>query len=170
MNSKRLSLNMIGQLTSFVCSLIISFILTPYIVSNLGQDTYGFVGLANSITSYITLFTVAINGMLSRYITVEYSKKDYKSASGYFTTALISQGILALALVIPMMFLARNMDLFFDVSPKIVSDVKVLWVLMFLSFLASLPTGGFGTATFATNHLEIQAIINILGNLIQLMK
>ena len=158
---------MIGQLTSFVCSLIISFILTPYIVSNLGQDTYGFVGLANSITSYITLFTVAINGMLSRYITVEYSKKDYKSASGYFTTALISQGILALALVIPMMFLARNMDLFFDVSPRIVSDVKVLWVLMFLSFLASLPTGGFGTATFATNHLEIQAIINILGNLVR---
>ena len=55
------------------------FFLTPYIVDNLGQETYGFVGLANNFSSYITMFTVALNGMLSRYVTVEYSKKDKKS-------------------------------------------------------------------------------------------
>lgn len=167
MNSKRLSLNMIGQLSSFICGAAISFILTPYIVKNLGQETYGFVGLANNITSYITLFTVAINGMLSRYITVEYSKGNYDAASGYYTTALIAQGILALVLLIPMMLLAGNMDLMFDVPVEIVPDVKLLWALMFLSFLAGLPAAGFGSATFATNHLEIQALINILSNLIR---
>ena len=85
MNKKRLTTNLIGQLTSFACSLGISFFLTPYVVESLGRDAYGFVGLANSITGYITLFTVAINGMLSRYITIEFNKKEYKSASVSYT-------------------------------------------------------------------------------------
>ena len=167
MNKKRLTVNLIGQLTSFICTMGISFFLTPYIVASLGQAAYGFVGLANSITSYITLFTIAINGMLSRYITVEYSKKDYESASGYFSTALIAQGVLALILIIPMLLLAGNMDLVFDVSPELAPDVKILWAMVFITFLCGLPAAGYGSATYATNRLDIGAIINILTNVVR---
>ena len=142
MNNKRLLVNLLGQLTSFVCTAGISFFLTPYIVSTLGRDAYGFVGLANNITSYITLFTIAINGMLSRYITIEYSKKDYKSASQYFSTALITQGCLAIILVIPMLLLAGNMELIFDVTPELEWDVKILWAMIFVTFLCGLPAAG----------------------------
>ena len=167
MNKKRMMLNLIGQLSSFVCSLGISFVLTPYIVEKLGQETYGFVGLANNFTSYISLFTVALNGMLARYVTVEYSKKDYKSASGYLSTAVIAQGILAVILLVPMLLLAGNMEKFFNISPDIVPDVRILWVLIFVAFLASLPLGGYGTATFATNRLEVASLINIISNVVR---
>lgn len=167
MNKKRLTTNLIGQLTSFACSLGISFFLTPYVVESLGRDAYGFVGLANSITGYITLFTVAINGMLSRYITIEFNKKEYKSASGYFSTALIAQGILALFLLIPMMLLAANMGLVFDVSPELAPDVKILWAMVFLTFLCGLPAAGYGTATFATNRLDIGAVFGIINNVLR---
>jgi len=164
LDSKRLFLNLFGQIASFICNVGISFFLTPYIVIHLGKESYGFVGLANNVTSYITLVTIAINGMLSRYITIAYTKKDYNESSGYFTTALISQGILALVLLIPMMLLAGNMKAFFNISAEIVLDVKVLWILIFLSFLSGLPMSGFASAAFATNRLEIQAAINILTN------
>lgn len=167
MNRKRFTINLIGQLLSFVCSLGISFFLTPYVVASLGKEAYGFVGLANSITSYITLFTVAINGMLSRYVTVEYSRKNYEDASGYFSTALIAQGILALLLLVPMMLLAGNMDRIFDVSPQLAPDVKILWAMLFLTFLCGLPAAGFGSATYATNRLEISALINILISVVR---
>ncbi|MBQ9737114.1 MAG: MATE family efflux transporter [Clostridia bacterium] len=164
MNKKRLSLNLIGQLTSFACNMGISFFLTPYIVARLGTETYGFVGLANNVTSYITLFTIAITGMLSRYITVEYSKKNYEEASGYLSTAVITQLILAVVLLIPMMLFAGKVDTIFNVSEGIVSDVRFLWVLVFLSFLIGLPFGGFSSASFAKNRLEIQAIIDIASH------
>lgn len=167
MNKKRLSINLIGQLTSFVCSLGISFFVTPYVVAHLGTEAYGFVGLANNFTSYITLFTVAINGMLSRYITVEYSKGDYESASGYFSTALITQAILAIILLVPMGLLAGNIEYCFSISTEIVSDVKILWSLIFLSFLLGLPAGGFASATFAKNRLEISALVNIVTNIVR---
>lgn len=164
MNKKRLSINLIGQLTSFICSLGISFFVTPYIVAQLGAETYGFVGLANNVISYITLFTIALSGMLSRYITIEYTKKNYEEASSYLSTAVISQLVLAVVLLIPMMMIAGNMERLFQVSEGILSDVKFLWVLVFLSFLIGLPFGGFSSATFANNRLDILAIINILGD------
>lgn len=164
--NKRITLNLIGQLCTFACSIGISFFLTPYIVDNLGQETYGFVGLANNFTSYITMFTVALNGMLSRYVTVEYSKKDYESASGYLSTAIITQIILAIALFIPMMILAGNVDCFLNISEDIVPDVKFLWVLMFASFLLGLSASGLNSATFAKNRLEISSLISIVQHLL----
>lgn len=165
--NKRITLNLIGQLCSFVCSLCISFFLTPYIVKSLGTETYGFVGLANNVTSYITLFTVALSGMLSRYVTIECSKKDYKEASRYFSTAYITQIALALVLLIPMVLIALNVDSVVNVSADIVPEVKILWLLMFLSFLGSLAFGGFYTATFARNRLDISSAISVASNIIR---
>lgn len=165
--NKRISYNLIGQIISFMCSLGIGFLVTPYVVKQLGAETYGFVGLANNFTSYITLFTVAIDGMLSRYVTVEYARKDYKQASGYFSTAFFTQLILALILIIPMLLFAGNIEVFINISPEITSDVKILWTLVFISFLSGLSFSSFGTVAFVKNRLEIQAIISIVSNLIR---
>lgn len=67
---KQLSINLITQLISFVLNLGISFFLTPFVIEHIGKDVYGFVGLANNFTSYVSVFTVALNGILSRYVTI----------------------------------------------------------------------------------------------------
>lgn len=164
MNTKRISINLISQLVSFACSLGISFFLTPYVVANLGSEAHGFVGLANNFTSFITMFTVALNGMLSKYITIEYTKKDFKKASGYFSTALITQGILAIALFVPMLLLASHVNIFVNISDHLVSDVKVLWALIFSAFLLNLGTDSFGSAVYAANRLDIRALISVASN------
>ncbi len=163
----KIALNLIGQVASFIVTLGISFFLTPYIVDNLSSEVYGFVGLANNFVSYITLFTVAISGMLSRYVTVEYSKKNYEMASGYFSTAIISQAAIALALSVPMLLFASRLDVFINISPENVPDVRVLWILIFLSFLLGLPMGSFGIASFVKNRLDISALISIIGNVLR---
>ena len=162
--NKKITLNLIGQMLSFICTLGISFVLTPFIVAKLGKETYGFVGLANNFTSYISLFTVAIDGMLSRYVTFECARKDYKEASTYFSTAYITQVILAMVLVIPMMLIAWNVDAVVNISEEIVPDVRILWMLIFLSFLINLAFGGFNVAAFAKNRLEVTAAISIAAN------
>ncbi len=168
MNKKRMFINLAGQLSSFACNLGINLLLTPYIVSHLGEETYGFVGLANNFTSYITLFTIAITGMLSRYVTIEYSKNNYEKASGYFSTAFFSQAILSLVLIVPMVLFTNNLDSFVSVSENIVGDVRILWLLIFISFLVGLPFSGFTSAAFAKNRLEITSIVNIISNLVRM--
>lgn len=165
--NKRISINLIGQLISFVCLLGINFFMTPFVVENLGAEAYGFVGLANSFTGYISLITIALTSMLSRYVTVEYSRNNIEKASEYLSTAVISQLVLALILLVPMLILTNNIDHVVDISSSITSDVKLLWLLIFITFLAGLPTGCFNVASFAKNRLDLQAIIGIASNLIR---
>lgn len=164
---KNIFVNLFGQLASFVCSIGISFFLTPYIVSSLGKEVYGFVGLANNFTSYISLITIALSGMLSRYVTIEYSKKNYEKASGYFSTAIITQIIIALVLVVPVMLFTVNLDAFIDISAENVPDVTILWILMFTAFLVNIPMNSFGIGTFVRNRLDISAAISIICNLVR---
>lgn len=165
MNKKRMSYNMIAQIISALCATAISVFLTPFIVKNLGKEAYGFVGLANNFTSYITMFTIALNGMLSRYVTIEYTKKNYEEAAGYFSTAFITEVILAIILVVPLGFISAKLDVFLQISSDIVYDVKILWALMFLAFLAGLANESLGSAAFATNRVDVKATISILHHL-----
>mgnify|MGYP005759058995 CR=1 FL=1 len=165
--NKRISLNLIGQIVAFFCSLGISFFITPIVVNNLGSEVYGFVGLANNFTSYITLFTVAITSMLSRYVTISYAKKEYKKASEYFSTAVITQTILAFFLLILGLLFISKMENFINISPENIFDVKILWTLIFISFLLNLPLGCYSVASFAKNRLDIQAIVIVASNVIR---
>lgn len=93
---KQLSINLIAQLISFALNLGISFFLTPYVIEYIGKDVYGFVSLANNFTSYVSVFTVALNGILSRYVTIAFSKKDYQSASKYLSSVLFANCVVML--------------------------------------------------------------------------
>lgn len=165
--NKRISLNLIGQVVAFLCSLGISFFITPFVVSGLGKEVYGFVNLATSFTSYISLFTIALTSMLARYVTVEYYRKDYEHASQYFSTAVFTQLLLALVLVVPAMLFTSNMEKYVDISPSNVSDVKILWGLVFLSFLISLPGGCYNVGAFTSNRLDLRAIATIISNVVR---
>ncbi len=165
--NKRMVINLISSLAVFISNLAISFFLTPYIVAQLGQEVYGFVGLANNFTSYISLVVTAITGMLSRYITIEYAQKNYDNASGYFSTAVIAKSVIALLASVPLLFIAANIQNVVNISPEIVPDVRILWILVFAEFLLNLPFGSFGIASFVKNRLEISSAIKITTSLLR---
>ena len=77
-NNKQLATNLIANIISFGVSFGISFFLSPYIISNVGKEAHGFVSLANDFVNYIALFTIALNSMASRFITIKIHKNDWK--------------------------------------------------------------------------------------------
>ena len=68
--NKKIAIIMVAQIVSFVVNLLINFILTPYVTAKVGKEVYGFVNLAFQTTSYVTIFTAALNTMVGRYITI----------------------------------------------------------------------------------------------------
>ena len=83
MKAKKMTINIAASMIAFVVQFLISFILSPYIVSKLGEEAYGFVNLSNNFVSYASLLAVAINAMASRFISVEYNKGNIKKAKKY---------------------------------------------------------------------------------------
>lgn len=108
MNKKQISLNIIGLALSFVCTTFVSFFVSPYVVKNLGAEAYGYVGLANNFIGYFNIVIIAITGMLSRHVTVQYSQKNYEEASGFFSTAFFAQLILAIVALPPVALLCSK--------------------------------------------------------------
>ena len=164
---KRMAINMISQFLSFAIGLGISFVLTRHIARLVGKDVYGFVGLANTFTSYVTVFTVAITSMLDRYITIAYQKKEYDKASSYFSSVVITNSVLSIILAVPAAGMIIFIDKLFNVPVNHVSDVKLLWVFIFANFLFGLSTGGFSASTYATNRLDMSAKRTVEANSIK---
>ena len=156
-NTKRMGINLLAQVVSFALNAAINFLLAPYIVRYISDEIYGFVGLANTFTSYITIATVALNSLHSRYVTINVAKKKYDKASEYFSSVTIANTVMALILVIPSAILIVFLNAFLKLPSGFEIDIKVLWAFIFLNFLISLATGSMDVAPYCCNRLDLSA-------------
>lgn len=103
--NKQFVINLIASLVNFVVNMGIGFAITPFIVSRVGAEAYGFTGLANTMVGYATLFTIALNSVAGRFITVAYHQGDRRKADAYFSSALAADLVMILvptAIAVPL--------------------------------------------------------------------
>lgn len=165
---KQLSINLISQIATFVLNLCISFFLTPYIVEHIGKDVYGFVSLSNNFVNYVTVFTIALNGMLNRYIAVEYNREDYTSTGKYLSSAIIANMAIMLVLLPVIVLVVGNLERLINVPAGFEFDIKLLFLLTFLAFAINLPGSCFNVATYTTNRLDKNNICNMLTAVVRI--
>lgn len=156
-NKKRLLMNMTTQVLSFVVNLGINFFLSGYIVNVIGKEVYGFVGLANNFISYVQIFTVAFNAMLSRFVTIKLAEKKCEEASKYISSVTICNICISVLLLIPSVLLSCFLQYVIEVPVAYMADIKLLWILIFIGFLIQLATNTYQTCFFATNRLDLSA-------------
>lgn len=166
-NKRRLAINMIAQILSFVINIGINFWITPYVTVHVGKEIYGFVNLAFQFTGYVTIITTALNSMLGRYVTIKLSQKDYKSASQYFTSVTFANVVLSLVMIIPTVVFIFFMEKVIHVPVGHILDVKILWAFILGSFLFNLMFEAYGVAFFATNRLDLGARRGIENNILK---
>lgn len=167
MSKKRLFINLCSNIISFLVTLGINFFITPIIVSKVGNDAYGFVGLANNFISYASIFTIIVNSMASRFITYEITNNNIKEANKYYSTVYYMNIILSLFIIIMSITLISNLTHIIDIPKHLISDVKITFILSFINLILSLFTSIYNIASFAKNRLDLSAIRTIVGNIIK---
>lgn len=164
---KQFAMNLISQILAFLVSIGVSFIITPYITAQLGKDVYGFVGMAYQVTSYISIITVSLNGMMNIFVSTKYYQGKVKEAGELFSSVLQIDIILALVLFLPMGFIVKFMNYFLDVPAGSLTDIQFLWSLIFIIFLINLATGPFSAGTYIKNRLDWTGRWNTESNLLK---
>lgn len=162
------TLNFISNLCAFFLTYSISFFLSPYIVKTLGSEAYGFASLATSFTNYISLITVALNSLASRFVSVALFNKEYDKANQYYSSVITANGIITAVMVVPCTLFILFMERFLSVPPELLVDVKILFALIFAGFFISLLTSLFNVAVFVENKLYLNARHNAEGAVIRL--
>ena len=167
MKKKRLLINLISNIIAFGLQLGINFIITPIITEKVGDAAYGFIGLANNFISYASIFTIIINSMASRFITLEITKGNEKRANQYYSSIFILDIIMSGIITIISIFMIMNLNTILDIPSELEIDVKITFLLTFINFVLSVMSTIFTIATFIKNRLDMEAVRNIIGNIIK---
>lgn len=164
---KQTLLNMVTTIISNFLSLGVSFFLTPYIVSKLGAAAYGFLGLSNNIIGYTALFTVALNSMASRFVSLHYHKNNYYEANRYLTSTFFANCWLAFFIVIVLGIMTVFLEDIINIPPDLISDIKFLFTLLFVNSAIGLCTGILGFATFVKNRIDLNNLTGMFTNILR---
>lgn len=159
---KQTAINLIAKTLSYGTTMLISFFLTPYLVRKIGKEAYSFYPIANNFVNYMSVITIALNSMASRYITISLTRGDKKKANNYFVSVFYSNILMSLVLLIPMILIVVSLQRILDIPVDLVISVKVLFSLVFISMIVNLITNVFGVAVFSQNRLELQSIVDIV--------
>lgn len=167
--SKQISFNLFASLIAFGVSICISLFVTPVVVEKLGNEAYGFVSLANSFVSYASLFTVALNSMESRFVSIHIFRNDYEGANKYFTSVFFANVLIA-AIMLPFMIVGvSRLENLVEIPTALIDDAKVTFAIVFIQFLVEILTSRFEIATFVTNKLNLYYINQVIASLVRVL-
>lgn len=160
---KQLTINMAVNLCYMFFNYAITFSLTSYIVSNIGGEAYGFIGLCNNIINYATLVTVALNSVAGRFITIEVHRDNMKKANEYYTSTLVANLALSCILLLIFAVVTLHLNNILNIPYELLSDIKSLFMLSAINLIVSILTTVFTVSTFITNKLYLSSIANLIG-------
>ena len=168
MSNKQIGINMVAQIISFSSNLLISFVLTPFLINNLGKETYSFYPIVNTFIMYMSIVTGALNTMASRFVTISIVKGEMAEADKYFSSVTVSNLILSAVLFIPMVFIVVYLDRILNIPVNAVAAIRSLFALAFSSMLVNVMSSMFGIATFAKNRIDLRSIRELIVSCVRL--
>lgn len=164
-----MAINMASSIFTFIINICISFMLTPFIVQQLGKESYGFIGLANNFVSYASIITVALNSVAGRFITINIHQNKKDEAQEYFNSVFIANSVISIVLSIVGIITVVNLEKLINISDHLVGDVKITFALVFINFMINIIGSIFNVATFVRNRLDISSIINIFSYILRVV-
>lgn len=167
--NQKIAFTLLSTVINFAISILISLFITPYIVNRLGSEAHGFVGLANSFTSYASLATVALNSMAGRFISIEIYRKNYQSASKYYSSVFFSNLLISLLFVPAFVFIILRLEYLIEIPAELITDVKITFAITFTQYIITLLLSRYETSTFVTNKLYLSQRNSAISSILRLL-
>lgn len=167
MNKKRLFFTIGISGLAFAVNYFISFFLTSFVTENIGVDAYGFVSLSKTFASYAVIATTALNSYASRYIALEYHKNKIKQANVYFNSVFFSNLFSGLLLIILSCLFVGAMPSVLSVPVNLITDVRLLFLLVFVNLCISLAGTAFQASAIIKNKIIQVSIFKGISYIIE---
>jgi O-antigen/teichoic acid export membrane protein len=162
-------INVLMNVASFTCNIVISLLLVPYLVGSVGIAAYGLVPLAMFLTDYIGLVTQSLTSSVNRYLTVEIHQERYRAANQVFNTAWFGMLGLIVAQIIILAWPITEVSAFIEVPEGLEQEAVNLFALTFANFALSLLTSILSVSMYARNRLDLMQWSNILRALVRVV-
>ncbi len=166
---KQTGINLITNLLAFVINAGINFFLTPYLIKQLGTESYGFIGLANDFVGYANIFSMALNTMSGRFIAVAYHRGEKEKANSYINSVFMANVILGAVVAFAGIFIVWKLEYLINIPSYLMTDVKITFGLVFANYLLSIIISVFNCAPFIKNKMNMVYIRNMVSYILKLI-
>ena len=165
--NKQLIINMSASLISCLVSLAISFFISPAIIDKIGFEAQSFMTMSTNFVNYASIVAMALNSMAGRFITIRIHQGDREGANAYFNSIMYANIIIVAILIVPSVLAVAFLDRIVNISPELLTDVKLLFAVSFANFMVTIISTTFSTATFAVNRLDLSSMRTIESQLLK---
>ena len=154
---------LLSGLSNFVGKFInlgVWFVLTPFILSQLGASLFGLWALVGSVVAYGFLLDVGINGAVTKYVAEYRAREQGDMAHTIIATALWANTGLGLLAILMSVLLAPFFTSAFNVAPSQQQTATWLFLLAGVGVAITIPAA---TVSAVLRGLQRFDLINLIG-------
>ncbi len=154
-------LNVFSNWTALVFAALVSFFLSPVVVSHLGNTGYGIWVLTGALTGYLGLLDVGVRGATSRYVAKLHTQANHQGASRVVSSALgifSVGGMVAILLAALLAYFALGI---FNIPAEYEAAARLVLLLTGFNVGVSLVAGVFGGVLTGLQRFDIANAIEV---------
>ncbi|MGH9817243.1 MAG: hypothetical protein ACRD6I_14310, partial [Candidatus Acidiferrales bacterium] len=122
--------NVVSNWAAFLITSLVGFFLSPFVVRQLGDASYGVWILIGSITGYLGLLDLGVRGAVARYTASFSSREDHAGSSAIVSTALaifLAAGAIAIGVATVLAFTVLHK---FQISPGDLGTARLVLMVV----------------------------------------
>lgn len=155
MDLKRIARNISTQWLLIGAQLVISVLMTPFLVRRLGDEGYGIIALISGLVGYHGILYFGLGAAVVKYVAEHHAKEDHQALDETVSTIFtIYLGIgtlwllLSLALVKPLPWL-------FNLRPGQVGDARAMLLMMGFALFVHFPGSVYGGVVMGLERFDV---------------
>lgn len=128
---KTIAKNIFSNYVGIAGSIVIAFVLSPFLVHTLGDTKYGVWSIISALTGYMALLDLGISSAIARYVSKYKAENDTKSLNTVIGSGLSIMLVVGACLLILSPLLASAMVSFFKFEGEL--GQQVYWLILISS-------------------------------------
>ena len=145
---------------------VVMFLLTPFILHEIGTTRYGIWILTSSIVGYYGMLDLGFRAGINQYLTRSLAVSDFRRASGVLSTAVVALSSLGVAMMLLSVGAAVLAPLIFDIPAN--AESEAFWCILIVGATAGVQCllSPFSAIFVATQRFDLSNLIGIGSRLL----
>jgi len=158
--------NVIARFGGQFVAVLANLLVTPYIIRKLGVESYGIVGVINTMISYMAIITTSLTATVGRNLTFAIERQEYEKANKEISTAVYAVLRIFVIAFLPLCAFSLFIDQLIIIPQTLVSGARIFCFLSITSFVFATISGPLGASMFVRNRLDLTSGANLARTLV----
>jgi len=159
--------NVITNWGTYIVSMAVNFLLSPYVVRHLGNAGYGVWTLTLSLTGYLGLLDLGVRGAVTRYVAKFHSEENHKKSSEVASSAAAIFGMAGVVAIVGSLIFAFVVIQHLQVPTQFLNSARIVLVVTGLNIAVSLINGVYGGILVGLQRFDLTNGIEVSINLLR---